>query len=358
MKTYTKGRRFGALGDLLCLDAQAGVSGAGVVSRVGLGMQEFLGEFFASYRVIQRPCGWLDLLAGFRSTYIGQQTGLNANEPAIDVASTRLVDDFAQQLTTPNSDLRMLIQQNIVDQLSSPEGRHPPLPVGPIFGDQPPKIANLVQALIQSQQPELAAAIRAGVQAKVAQLKAQLASQVANILTSQLNRSLSFYDDWFDPLIGVRGRLNLSKAFYLTAETDVGGFGIGSDIAWQGYAALGCQITRNIYSEIGVPGSFMMTFETRAPTASSISCGCMASRSPPGANFSRWSFPPNGFAPAVAKTVERMRAAIGIGITSIPRDFENVTKECDLQLDRSGMPYLPKTLLAMVVFVSCIGGQN
>jgi hypothetical protein len=150
----------------------------------------------------------------------------------------------------------MLIQQHIVDQLSSLEGRHPPLPVGPIFGDQPPKIAALVQALIQSQQPELAAAIRTGAQARVNQLKAQLASQVANTLTGQLNRSLSFYDDWFDPLIGVRGRLNLSKAFYLTAETDVGGFGIGSDIAWQGYAALGCQITRNIYSEVGVPGSF------------------------------------------------------------------------------------------------------
>ena len=51
--------------------------------------------------------------------------------------------------------------------------------------------------------------------------------------------------------IGVRGRYNLSKAFYLTAQTDIGGFGIGSDIVWQGYAAVGCQITRNIYSEVG-----------------------------------------------------------------------------------------------------------
>jgi hypothetical protein len=82
-------------------------------------------------------------------------------------------------------------------------------------------------------------------------LKADLAGRVAKVLTTQLNRSLSFYDDWFDPLIGLRGRYNLSKAFYLTAETDVGGFGIGSDIAWQGYAAVGCQITRNIYAEVG-----------------------------------------------------------------------------------------------------------
>jgi hypothetical protein len=243
--------RFGALGGLLYLDAQAGVSGTGLVSRTGLGMQQFIGQMFASYRVVEGPCGWLDLLAGFRATYVGQQTGLNANQPAIDATSTRLVNEFAQQLTTPSSDLQMLIQREIVDQLTSLEGRHPPLPVGPIFGDQPAKIANLVQVLIQSQEPALAAAIQAGAQAKVAQLKTQLASQVANTLTKQLNRSLSFYDNWFDPAIGLRGRLNLSKAFYLTAETDVGGFGIGSDIAWEGYAALGCQITRNFYSEVG-----------------------------------------------------------------------------------------------------------
>jgi hypothetical protein len=123
--------------------------------------------------------------------------------------------------------------------------------VGPIAGQEPGKIRDLVQQLIQSQQPELAAAIRAGAQARVSQLKAQLSNQVANSVTNQLNRSFSFYDDWFDPVIGLRGRFNLNKAFYLTAESDVGGFGIGSDIAVQVYAALGCQITRNLFSEVG-----------------------------------------------------------------------------------------------------------
>src|SRR5260221_14508911 len=95
------------------------------------------------------------------------------------------------------------------------------------------------------------AAIRTGAQARVNQLKAQLAGQISNTLTGQLNRSFSFYDDWFDPVIGLRGRFNLNKAFYLTAESDVGGFGIGSDIAVQAYGALGCQLTRHIYSEVG-----------------------------------------------------------------------------------------------------------
>jgi hypothetical protein len=55
----TKGR-FGALGGLLYLDAQAGVSGEGLVSRTGLGMQEFIGQMFASYRVVEgRVVGWI-----------------------------------------------------------------------------------------------------------------------------------------------------------------------------------------------------------------------------------------------------------------------------------------------------------
>jgi hypothetical protein len=177
--------------------------------------------------------------------------GLQANNMAIDAASAQLIDQFAQSLTTPGSDLRTLIQRNIANKLTSLNGQNPQLPVGPIANQEPGKIRDLVQQLIQSQQPELVAAIRTGALARVNQLKAQLASQVATSVTSQLNRRFSFYDDWFDPVIGLRGRFNLNKAFYLTAESDVGGFGIGSDIAVQAYAALGCQITRNIFSEVG-----------------------------------------------------------------------------------------------------------
>ena len=244
--------RFGVLGDLLYLNAQAGTGEmSGLVSKVDVGLQQFLGEFFTSYRVIEGSRGWLDLLAGFRYTYVGEQVGLQANNMAIGAASTQLVNQFAQSLTTPGSNLRTLIQQNIADKLTSLNGQNPELPVAPIADQEPGKIRDALQQLIQSQAPGLSAAIRTGPQTRANQLKTQLAGQVAASLTSQLNQSFSFYDDWFDPLIGLRGRFNLNKAFYLTAESDVGGFGIGSDIAVQAYAALGCQITRNIFSEVG-----------------------------------------------------------------------------------------------------------
>src|SRR6516162_6587657 len=42
--------RFGALANLLYLDGQAGVSGKDLVSRVGLGMRQFIGGSSGSYR--------------------------------------------------------------------------------------------------------------------------------------------------------------------------------------------------------------------------------------------------------------------------------------------------------------------
>ena len=75
--------------------------------------------------------------------------------------------------------------------------------------------------------------------------------RIVDVLNKELNRSFSLTERWVDPYIGIGGRYNLSKAFYLTAKVDVGGFGANSDITSQASAALGCQLTRNIYSELG-----------------------------------------------------------------------------------------------------------
>ena len=244
--------RFGVFGGLLYLNAQAGTpERSGLVSKVDLGLQQFGGQFFGSYRVIDGPRGWLDLLVGFRDTYIGQQVGLQANNLAIDAASTQLVDDIAQRVGIRVSDLGTLIRTDIINKLTALDNRAPILPVGPVAEFLKGKILDAVQQQIQSQLPPLEAAIQTKVQARVNQLKTGLENRISNYLTGQLNRSFSFYDNWLDPVIGLRGRLNLTKAFYLTAQTDVGGFGIGSDIAVEAYAALGCQVTRNIYSEVG-----------------------------------------------------------------------------------------------------------
>jgi hypothetical protein len=272
--------RFGVLGDFLYLGAQAGTGEkSGLVSKVDLGLQQFMGEFFASYRVIEGPRGWLDLLAGFRYIYVGEQVGLQANNMAIGAASTQLVNQFAQQLATPGSNVQTLVRQNIVDKLTALDGHNPKLPVGPIAGDQKDKIRDLVQHVIESHDPELVAAIRAGAQARVNQLKAQISNQVANTVAKQLNRSFSFYDSWTDPLIGLRGRFNLSKAFYLTTESDVRGLESVLTSLCRLMPHSGAKSPVSFMPRL-VIGIFMRISAMRAPTIFFISYHCMARRSP------------------------------------------------------------------------------
>ena len=114
--------RYSALGDYLYLNAQGGTGEmSGLVSKVDVSLQQFIGEFFGSYRLIEEPHGWLDLLGGFRFTYLGEQVGLQANNMAIGVASTNLVDQFAQQLATPNRIFK--IWSNSTSSMSYPSSR-------------------------------------------------------------------------------------------------------------------------------------------------------------------------------------------------------------------------------------------
>jgi hypothetical protein len=240
--------RIAAQAEFLYLNASDGVFTSGLVSKLDLRLKEFIGDFGVSYRIIQGPKGWLDLRAGFRYTNLDQELTTHSNDQSINAASTQVVNSVAEHI---GSALQPIIQQIIVDKLGALQDRDPVLPVGPLAGRRPSSIRDLVQEEIQRRLADLAAAVRAGAQARVNQVKAQLSSQIATTLKSQLNHSFDRTDDWFDPYIGLRARYSFSKTFYLTGKADVGGFGVGSDITAEVSGAFGCQITRNIFSEVG-----------------------------------------------------------------------------------------------------------
>jgi hypothetical protein len=50
---------------------------------------------------------------------------------------------------------------------------------------------------------------------------------------------------------GVRGRYNFTDRFYIVGRADIGGFGVGSDLAWQLYGALGWHLTPHTTVELG-----------------------------------------------------------------------------------------------------------
>jgi hypothetical protein len=215
--------RFGVYGDILYLSLAASVYPNGLVSSANLGLDEYLADGEVYYRVLEGPRGWLDLRAGARYTNIYNTLKLVGDGPVIDQAATNFVNAL------PGA-VRALLERRLQGVL---DGRNPSLPIPPLGFEEKAKLLALILAAKRDPDP----------------MRAQ--RKIAGILNKGLNRSFSLTEYWFDPYIGIGGRYNLTKAFYVTAKVDVGGFGAGSDITTQASGALGCHLTRSIYSELG-----------------------------------------------------------------------------------------------------------
>ena len=213
--------RFGVYADLLYLEASDALYNNGMLSKVNIGLSEYLVDGEAFYRIVEAPRGWLDLRAGARYTDVYSSTKLFGNPRLIDQAATDLANVIA-------GDLKGLLERLLQGKL---DGKNPPLPVPPLAAHEKIKLLKLIVAARQDP------------------ITAQ--QKIAQVLNKELNRSFTLTERWVDPYLGIGGRYDLTKAFYMTGKADVGGFDVGSIVTVQAYGGLGCQITRRIYSEIG-----------------------------------------------------------------------------------------------------------
>ena len=215
--------RFGVYGDFLYLSVSDAVYNNGLIQKVDIGLDQYLADGELYYRVLETPRGRIDLRAGARYTNIYNTVDLVANNSLIDQAAADFVN-------TVSGNVRALLERKLQGLL---DNRDPSLPIAPLTFGEKAKLLALILAAKQNPNPA------------VAQQK------IADILKRELNRNFSLSEYWFDPYVGIGGRYNLTKAFYLTGKVDVGGFSVGSDVTVQASAAIGCQISRNIYSELG-----------------------------------------------------------------------------------------------------------
>jgi opacity protein-like surface antigen len=56
---------------------------------------------------------------------------------------------------------------------------------------------------------------------------------------------------WWDPVVGVRGRVPLNDKWTLGGIAEVGGFGAGSDITWQLYAGVEYAVSEHFNAHLG-----------------------------------------------------------------------------------------------------------
>ena len=230
---------FGVYGDFLYLGDQAGVFTNGLIYKTDVKFDEYLADLDVSWRIINSPRGWLDVLAGARYMNIYTRLQLQPNDGRINAASERLVNTASAAV---GSTLDRLLD-GVLD------GKNPVLPIPPLAGSLE---RQMVQEIRHAQQnPELAAAIASGDPVRIARAQQAVAANIASILRKNLSRAFSICQGWVDPYVGLRARYNLSEAFYVTAKGDVGGFGAGSQVSAEAIGAVGCQITRRVWAEAG-----------------------------------------------------------------------------------------------------------
>src|SRR5437773_4726989 len=265
---------FGIYGEVIYIGLSDNAQINGLINNIHEQVDETLVDGALSWRLINQPRGSLDLAAGTHYTNIYERLELHSDPVAIQQASQRFVNNIADDLRSRldqdisnseflealKSSIRSVIASRIGDRLDRHENR-PDIPIGPLGGRIREEIAQRVEHFIELKKAELRARIdalvergldrRAAVDRVVNEAKARIANQLAVRLNKRLSQTIARDDYFFDPYVGLRGRYNFNKTFYTAVRGEIGGFGVGADLMWQVEAAVGINLTRSIFTEVG-----------------------------------------------------------------------------------------------------------
>ena len=277
---------------------------ATVVTKQGLASLAF------TYRVIDDRRGFLDVYAGARYNYLGLGINTSVDSAAVQNVSQEAVSRISQQISNQADSFissqvaatqqavssavqQSLSQAAVVQAVQTPSLQTPDVQShlldavvirrglergsddfgryieGKVIRDALGQVGNQINNLVSAAAQERLALA----QAQAAQAKNQLTSDIQNTLTqaqirvaqaqsnlanalsqkiqSSLPTSASNSLSWVDPLVGMKGQINLTRVLFLASAADVGGFGVGSQITWNVAASVGVNFTRQVYGEIG-----------------------------------------------------------------------------------------------------------
>lgn len=260
---------------------------------VGVDIKQFIGELAVAWRVYESPKAYVDVYAGMR--YNDLSTGfsgtpdaagiqgvgetvagrvVSAVEDRVDSAVESRVDAFKSAAAAQRdviegkvraevfNDARDRVERDVLKHLERFGRDHR-------FG-RDNRLMRVVAAEVKTERLALARAnarlasarLRASAdaslqpavtqaRAQVRQSEADLAKAIGNRIAAALPTEGSADVDWLDPIVGVRARYELDEKWYLAGKSDIGGFGVGSDLAWTVQATVGYQFSERISTELG-----------------------------------------------------------------------------------------------------------
>jgi len=261
-----------------------------LLSNVNVGVKESILEGAVAYRVFESDKGWIDLLAGARYMYMGstlQMTVDNAGVTSVSQElSSRVIDRAVQSakdevnkrlpqlladLSTELSDRvqdRVAdrvdgIREDLKDRIEDGLGARPRgTGIGDRIGDSGPvrdAIKEYAKATAEARVEQArvnAGLLRQAILAKAEKRRDEAEKNLAKAIEARIKDTipeteLAASTNWVDPFIGFRARAILCDQWYAALRGDIGGFGIGSELTWNAFAALGYQMKENTTLELG-----------------------------------------------------------------------------------------------------------
>ena len=263
-------------------------------------------DLAVAYRVVDVDRGWLDLLAGGRYMTVEVNLDLIPNYAAADSISGSVMDrtveslqeqmelkadEIADKLADITEGLGQAAHDKISEALKDRAEQRADEIMGKIESIPPRQLESLKEALQEKldsitdeQREALAEAVKEALDNRADEISGNVEAireEIRNVaetlklgaseevkkkleaaekdLAAAIKKAMQAADradpegdrQWVDPYVGVRGRLNLTDAVYAAGRADIGGFGVGSDVAWQLFGGVGVQMTERVDLEAG-----------------------------------------------------------------------------------------------------------
>lgn len=264
-----------------------------IYDSVEIDLTQFIGELAVAYRVYESPSAFVDLYAGMRYNNLSMDFSGKPDLPGIqsvsDNASERIasgIGERAEAIVQPKvaayeagaAAKRAAIEAQVTSAIEAEANgrvkrdlekqlvrirRDGGLNARDIASNRIIRAVKserlaLARSTAQLEVAQLRASVDASLQGKVAQAQARV-DQAEQKLAAAINQQLvdrvptraSAEKDWVDPIVGVRAQWNMNETWFLAAKSDVGGFGVGSDIAWTVQGTVGYQFTDSVSAELG-----------------------------------------------------------------------------------------------------------
>lgn len=264
-----------------------------VYEHVDLEMKQFIGELSVAYRVYECPRGFVDVYGGVRYNNLSMDFEASLDPAGIASlskdASNRIsegLEDRAKAIVQPKAEdfkaaaaadrtkiensvrskieaeAEKRVKRLLIRQIEN-RGSRGGVDLRNLASD---KIAlalkkerlALAQAAANLEIARLRASVDASLQNKVnraqsrvKQAEQDLANAINKQITARAPTSISADKDWIDPILGVRTEWNIHDKWFLAGRSDIGGFGVGSDLTWSVQGTVGYRFTGNVSAELG-----------------------------------------------------------------------------------------------------------